>query len=260
MAITVFKNEGGNYKKAEGSGLENQVGWWNSIESADFDNDGDMDFIAGNLGLNYLYKAKPQEPFEIFARDFDNNGTNDIVLGFYAAGNLVPLRNLECTSNQIPGVLRKFPTNDLFAKATLKDVYGEENLKDALHYAATNFATCYIENTGNFTFKVHPLDNRAQLSSVNTIQIDDFNSDKNLDILIAGNLYEAEIRTPRNDASYGLLLKGDGRGNFVPVDMKESGVCVPGDVKGSARIKLANGKKGFLFAKNQDYLQLLVVQ
>lgn len=260
MAITVFKNDQSVFKKAEGTGLENHIGWWNTIKSADFDNDGDMDFIAGNLGLNYLYKASEQEPFEVFAKDFDNNGSNDIVLGFYSAGNLVPQRGLECTSNQIPGVLRKFPSNDLFAKATLKDVYGEENLKDALHYAATNFATCYIENTGNFTFKVHPLDNRAQVSSVNTIQIGDFNSDNNLDILIAGNMYSSEIRTPRNDASYGLLLKGDGKGNFVPVDMKESGVCIPGDVKTSAKIKLANGKTGFLFGKNQDKLQLLVVE
>ncbi|MBN2173158.1 MAG: VCBS repeat-containing protein, partial [Bacteroidales bacterium] len=260
MPITIFENDQGAFKIKNGTGLEDQVGWWSSIEYADFDNDGDMDFIAGNLGLNYKYKASPDEPFEIYAKDFDNNGTTDIVLGYYDTGNLVPVRGLECISNQIPSVLKKFPTNNLFAKATLKDIFGEENLQDALFYAATDFATCYIENTGDFTFKVHPLVNRAQLSSVNTIQIDDFNSDTFLDVLIAGNMYGSEIRTPRNDAGYGLLLTGDGKGNFIPVEMNESGVCVPGDVKGSKRIKLSGGKEGILFAKNQDYLQLLVVE
>ncbi len=258
MAITILKNENGEYIKSPNTGLENHIGWWNTINSADFDNDGDIDFVVGNLGLNYKYKATEKEPFEIYTKDFDDNGTLDIVLGYYDGGNLVPLRGRQCTSQQVPIIKEKFPTYELFGKATLKEVYGEKNMKGALHYAATNFASSYLENNGDGTFQIHPLPNRAQLSSVNTILIDDFNDDGDLDILIAGNLYGSEVETPRNDASYGLLLTGNGKGNFEPVDMKTSGVCVPDDVKASASIKLTNAKKGILFAKNQGELQLLI--
>ncbi|WP_299557360.1 FG-GAP-like repeat-containing protein [Seonamhaeicola sp.] len=260
MAITVFENNAGTYALKKETGLEKHVGWWNSISSADFDGDGDMDFIAGNLGLNYKYKATAQEPFEIYAKDFDDSGSLDIVLGYYDSGSLVPLRGRECSSNQMPFVKEKFKSYDLFGKATLTDVYGQENLEEALHYQATNFATSYIENLGDGTFNIRPLENKAQLSSINTIQIDDYNQDSFLDILIAGNLYGAEVETPRNDASYGLLLTGDGSGNFKAVEMFKSAICISGDVKRSALLKLTDNKQGILFAKNQGNLQLLTLE
>ncbi|WP_299557330.1 FG-GAP-like repeat-containing protein [Seonamhaeicola sp.] len=259
MALTVFENEGGYYSKKEKTGLESHVGWWNTIEHADFDKDGDIDFIVGNLGLNYKYKASPTEPFEIYAKDFDNNRVIDIVLGYYDSGNLVPLRGRECSSNQMPFVKEKFKNYDAFGRATLKDVYGEQNMANALNYKATNFASSYIENLGTGAFKIYPLPNMAQLSSVNTVEIGDFNNDEDLDILLAGNLYGSEVETPRNDASYGLLLLGDGKGHFNPVTMEQSGVCLSGDVKSSQSIKLKNEEKGIVFGKNQDALQILKI-
>ena len=110
-------------------GLSDETGWWNCLTSTDFDNDGDMDLVAGNLGLNYKYKAGKKYPFELFVKDFDNNGKPDLVFGYYNNDTLYPLHGLKSSSSQLPFIKQKFPTYDAFARATLSDVYGSDNLK-----------------------------------------------------------------------------------------------------------------------------------
>ncbi len=260
MPITVFYNTDNGFIKATDTGLENHTGWWNSINGADFDKDGDIDLIAGNLGLNYKYKSSPEAPFEIYTKDFDGNGSLDIVLGYYEEGNLFPLRGRECSSDQVPMIKQKFPTYDLFAKASLEEVYGPENMEGALHYAATDFATSYLENRGDGTFTSHPLPHLAQLSATNTIEIQDFDQDGHLDVLLAGNLYGAEVETPRSDAGYGLLLTGNGKGQFKPIPPSKSGLYIPGDVKDSEPIGISGKEMGYVFAKNGDALQLIMLK
>lgn len=260
MPIKVLLNESGKFiDRTVEYGLAQSTGWWFSVASADFDNDGDMDIMVGNLGLNYKYKASSTEPFEIYAKDFDGNQSLDIVLGYYNEGKLFPLRGRECTSNQMPFVKQKFASYDAFGKATLKEVYGDENIHNALHYKANTFATSYLENVNGQEFQIKPLHPMAQFSSVNSILIEDIDGDTNPDVILAGNMYGAEVETPRNDASYGLYLQADGKGGFIPFAPDKSGLLVEGDVKRASFIGLPNGQRGVIFGTNNDYLKLLKI-
>ncbi len=253
MGVHIYKYNTTNFEDFSTiSGLDKYTGWWYSIASADFDNDGDVDIVIGNHGLNNKYKTSSAEPFQVYTTDFDNNGIYDIVLGYYNEGSLFPLRGRECTSTQMPFIKNKFTSYDAFGKATLYDVYGLENLSSALHYQVNTFATTYFENKGNLQFDATPLDNMAQISSVKCQLIDDYDKDGHLDIVLAGNMYETEVETPRNDASYGLYLKGDGKGNFESVSPSMSGLYVIGDVKKSSFIELGDGGRCILFAINGD--------
>jgi len=256
MPITVFQNRDGILLKLDSPpGFENSDGWWFSIEKGDFDNDGDDDFIAGNLGLNYKYKTTVSEPFDVHYYDFDENGSKDVVLGYYNFGEKYPLRGFSCSSNQIPQLKTQIGQYDLFASMSLNDVYGTINLEQALHYEAYTFASSYIENLGNGTFKMHALPVAAQFSNINDIIVEDFNRDGFLDALIAGNLFVSEIETPRNDAGNGLLLLGDGTGKFDSINAKESGFFTPGDVK-SLELALTGNKAIIIVGNNNDHLQM----
>jgi len=260
MSPKILKNtEEGFQDITSSAGLENEIGWWNAIAAADFDGDGDMDLVAGNLGLNYKYKASAEKPFEVYAADFDDSGSIDIVLGYYDEDELFPLRGRQCSSDQMPFIKEKFPTYDSFGKATMTDVFGEEKLRKAINYKATNFATCYFENTGG-KFNKSELPIAAQISSVNDISVADFTNDGNLDLLLAGNNYGSEVETPRNDASYGLLLTGDGQGNFKAMASEESRLLIQGDVRHIKKINLkrdAGTQASILFIKNNDLIERL---
>ena len=254
MPITFFENQNGVFKKNSNL-IANSTGWWYSIEKADIDQDGDEDYFIGNLGLNYKYKASPDEPFEVHYDDFDNSGTKDIVLSYYNFGEQYPLRGRSCSSEQIPMLADKFPTYNTFAASNMEKVYGVENLANALHYSAQTFASVYIENQGNGAFKMTPLPNEAQVSSINDFVIQDFNGDKQDDVLLAGNLFTSEIETPRNDAGNGLLLLGDGRGNWTPMPPSKSGIYLAYDVKKIQALQSVNGSY-FLFGCNDDALKI----
>ena len=259
MPIKIIKNIGSEFVEGnQKSGLENQVGWWFSIATADFDKDGDMDFIVGNLGKNYKYKASTEEPFEVFVKDFDSNGSLDIVLSYHEKGKVFPLRGRECSSNQMPFIKEKFPSYHDFGVADMPTVYGEENLENALHYSANTFATSYIENLGNLKFKTYELEGIAQFSSVNSILVEDFNGDGNLDALLSGNLYQSEVETPRNDAGYGVLLEGNGKGQFTSRFPNESGLFVKGDVKNAMIVNTpSSDRKRIIFGKNDGVVQFI---
>jgi hypothetical protein len=257
MPIKVFKNMKTEFKEVSSEmGLNNDTtGWWWSIKEGDFDNDGDIDFIVGNNGLNYKYKATENETFDIYVNDFDNNKKEDIVLSYYSEGEQVPVRGRSCSSQQIPGIKKKFKNYNSFSEANLVDVYTKEALESSLHYQVKSFASIYLENKDG-QFIIHQLPIEAQLSSINQIIVDDYDNDGNLDALIAGNLYVSEVETPRNDASFGTLLKGNGKGDFVAIKPSESGVFIKGDTKNLAEITV-KGQKYIIVAKNDDYLQFI---
>ncbi|MEP4884172.1 VCBS repeat-containing protein [Maribacter dokdonensis] len=259
MPITIFENNNGNLAKVENENFTSSYGWWFSIEQGDFDNDGDLDYIAGNLGLNYKYKTSSDKPFDVYYNDFDANGNADIVLGYYNKEKHYPLRGFSCSSEQIPALKKKIVKYDAFASMELKDVYGEEKLKNSLHYSADTFASVYIENLGNGQFKITDLPNVAQLSNLNDMLVRDFNGDGTLDVLAIGNLYVSEIETPRNDAGTGLLLLGDGNGSFSAKRGSEIGFFADRDAK--KLVTLSNVQNDyFLVGNNNDVLQIFELQ
>ena len=258
MPITVLEYDGEVFtNKTQNLGLQETTGWWFSIKEGDFDRDGDMDFIAGNLGLNYKYQATDTATFDIYYNDFDRSGSKDIVLSYFNAGKEYPLRGRECSSQQMPGIKKKFENYASFSTATLEDVYTEKMLKEALHYQVKSFASVYIENDKG-DLKLQPLPKSAQISSIHQILVDDFDEDGMLDAVIAGNLHMAEVETPRNDAGIGLFLKGHGDGSFTAIEARKSGLYAPGDIKDAATI-IIKGAKHLVFAKNSDSLQFVRV-
>ncbi len=259
MPITVFKNNKGIFENiTKKLNLDDTTGWWFSIKEGDFDEDGDMDFIVGNLGLNYKYKANNKETFDVYFNDFDKNKTNDIVLSYFDEGEKFPVRGRQCSSQQIPAIKKKYKNYESFSTATLVDIYTEQDLEKSLHYQVKSFASIYLENKDG-EFMIHKLPNLAQVSNINQIIVKDFNKDKHLDFVIAGNLYGSEVETPRNDAGIGLLLNGDGKGNFEVIKGMNSGLYIPGDVKDMATIKIDN-EYYILAAKNDDFIQFIKVK
>ena len=255
MPFTILKNDGSGFKNVTADlGLENTTGWWFSIKTADMDQDGDPDFILGNLGLNYEYKASKDLPFHVFYYDFDNNGSGDLVLAQYQEEKLFPIRERKRSVEQVPLLEEKINTFSEFAKADVFEIYGEDNLKNSLHYEAKTFASSYVENKGNGKFVFHQLPIQAQFSTINDMIIDDFNNDGHLDILAAGNLYGAEVETVRADAGIGLLLIGNGQGDFSQLNYQESGFLLPFDVK---RLKTFNyqNSKVIVAGCNNDFYQ-----
>jgi hypothetical protein len=259
MPIVILKNEEGEFKDISASlGVEDSRGWWFSIEEGDFDKDGDMDYIVGNLGLNYKYKANENETFDIYFSDFDKNSKKDIVLSYYNKGEQFPVRGRQCSSQQIPAIKNKFKNYEAFSVATLEDVYTKDDLEKSLHYQIKSFASIYLENKPD-GFEFHALPNFAQISSINKILVEDYNKDGHMDAIIVGNLHASEVETPRSDAGVGLLLHGNGKGEFTPVTARESGLLVSGDVKDMMKINI-NGKDYLVAAKNQDALQFVKIQ
>jgi len=257
MPVCIYKNIHGKFTKTT---LEGTMGWWFSIQGADFDKDGDIDLVAGNMGLNCRYKASRDKTFDIYAADYDKDGKWDIVLSYYQGDKQFPLRGRECFVRQNPGIALKFPTYEGFGEATVSDIYTQKALDESLHLQAETFASCYFENDGKGNFKMHKLPNEAQLSSINDMIIEDFNKDGNLDILAAGNLFNMEIVTPRNDGSIGVYMEGDGKGNFKIKSADETGFFAPNDVKSMASVNLKTGEKLVLVGNNNGKLQIFKIK
>lgn len=255
MSVILLENNGHTLVDVSAQyGLDKQKGWWKSVEVADFDQDGDLDFVLGNNGLNYKYHATQKEPFHVYAHDFDKNGSMDIVLGYFNKGTLYPVRGRQCSSEQCPEIKEKFATYSAFGSADLKSVYGAD-LDLALHYTVTNFASVYIENKRADGLLVRKLPQQAQFSVVNAIVAEDIDVDGHLDLILSGNLHVSEVETPRNDASIGVVLKGNGDGTFAHWPVNETGYFTPGDVKDIALLK-QNNKLLILVANNDAAMQV----
>lgn len=250
MAPAVLINNNGNFDKK--TLINGTNGWWSAIEKLDIDNDGDEDYLLGNLGLNYKYKASVNEPFEVYYEDFDKNGSKDVVLSYYNQGEKYPLRGRSCSSQQIPEIKEKFPSYDIFASSNLEAVYGEEALDKALDYQAYQFANGWIENKGNGEFVFHQFPNELQISSINDFYIEDLDNDGYLDFISAGNKYDVEIETPRNDAGIGAVAFNQKGNGWKIQNCKESGLLAFKEVKHILPI-MANKKSGLLMISNNNY-------
>ena len=257
MKIHFFENSSNRFVDVSDKlGFKETVGWWYSINSIDIDKDGDNDYLVGNLGLNYKYKTSEKEPFEIYSNDFDVNGKLDIVLGYSENGKNYPVNGFDATVRQLPVMKLRYKGYEEFANATLQEIYGEQMLKASLHYKANTFASYWIENKGKGEFTMHKLPNWAQFSSINDM-VEIKYKDNSTAFIVAGNLYGSEVETPRNDASIGLVLLSDAKGEIKVVPPAESTLHIKGEVKVIRKIKLASGNDALLFAINNDSLKLI---
>lgn len=231
----------------------NTTGWWFSIDQGDFDGDGDMDYVLGNLGRNYKYQASPEAPFGIYADDFDNNNKSDIVLSYHNEGEEYPVRGRQCSSQQIPAIKVAYKDYNSFSTASMQDIFGDDMLDSSYHFQVEHFASVYLENKDGKLVR-HELPYEAQFSTINDWLVNDLNGDGNLDLVSVGGLYASEIETPRNDGGIGLVMLGDGQGNFAAQSMTESGLLIPYDAK---KIQLLDdGTKTIVVANNQGPLQV----
>ena len=262
MSITFLKNTGHSFVDITSStGIGQQVGWWNSLVAGDFDNDGDIDYIVGNLGLNSNYKGTPQEPMTLVAKDFDNNGLMDPLIFCYmndvdGSRKLFPMSTRDDMVSQMISVRKKFPTYKSFGLASMDVLLSADDKAGAIIAEATEMRSGYLENLGNGKFKITPLPLEAQTAPVFGMIAKDVDGDGNLDVLLTGNDYGMEPYSGRHDAFDGLMLKGDGKGNFLPVSLAQSGFFVRGDGKGLASLRGAKNEEIFIATQNQDSLLL----
>jgi hypothetical protein len=225
------------------------------IAAADVDRDGDMDYFAGNLGLNTQYKVSMNEPMAVTAKDFDMNGRLDPVCSYYVQGKSYPIYYRNLLLSQIPSLKNKFNTYDKYARATMNDIFPENSLKGAYRKECTYFESSYIENLGKGSFKIHSLPVEAQTSPVFGIVTDDFNEDGYTDALLTGNSYSSNLYTGQYDAFTGLFLEGNGKNEFTPVTSSKSGFFVHGDGKSLSSLTMKNGDRLILAAQNSDSLK-----
>ncbi|RTE54184.1 RNA-binding protein [Arenibacter aquaticus] len=252
MAIQFFENQNAKLVNSSGKiGLTYTSGWWNSINGGDFDNDGDMDYILGNIGLNTKYSVSANEPLTVYAMDYDNNGSLDPIMSSYNNGNEYPVHSRDDLIKQIPQMKKKFPDYDSYAHATMADVLSNQEKASSYIAKAFLFASVYLQNNGNGKFEIKSLPMQAQIAPVYGILINDYDRDGYLDVLLSGNNYGTEVGVGRHDASKGVFLKGDGKGHFKSVPSRESGLWLNGDNRGAVSIKV-NDRQAYLFGRNSN--------
>ena len=255
MSIRFFQNSNGElHEVTDTTGLNNTHGWWNSINAGDFDNDGDIDYVLGNLGLNARVKASAKEPLCIYANDYDNNGRIDPVMCYYIEGENYLAHSRNDLIDQINPMRGRFRTYNDYAEATFDKSFLKEELEDAYVVKSETFANSYLENLGNGKFELSELPRQAQTAPMYGSIVDDIDEDGNLDILAVGNFYSGEVFSGQYDASIGWLLQGNGNGDFEAIDVSESGFFVSGDAKSMVRLDI-NGKESFVSAQNNGVLK-----
>ncbi len=253
MKIRFFENSGNSFTEiTEQCGPKDTEGWWNTIISDDFDNDGDQDYILGNFGLNSRIKVSPAEPATIYARDFDNNGSVDAVMCYFIQGKSYPFYSKNDLQDQMSFIEKKFPTYESFARASITDIFSPQELSEALVLKASVFASCYLENKGNNKFELSPLPREVQFSPIYAIKSGDLNNDGKKDILLGGNFSGTRIKFGESDAGKGLLLSGNGRGQFSVLNDLRSGFMIRGEIRDIQDVMLSSGESILVFALNND--------
>jgi len=265
MPVGLYKNNGGRLINVNAAaGLSQMNGMWRSLIAADVDNDGDMDLVAGNLGLNCDYRVSVTAPMQLFATDLDGNGSIDPLLFYHIKSEdgkryAYPAISRGRLADQVPSIKKQFLLNRDYAHANYDGIFKGKSPGKIVQLQCDETRTCFLENTGNGKFVKHALPLAAQFAPVNAIICDDLDSDGIKDLLLAGNEYQAEVMTGRYDASYGCFLQGSRNKIFSPVSPASSGFVLSGEVKDMELVRLANGNRIVLAAVNNDSMRVFKV-
>lgn len=256
MSIHVYEMvDGVLSEKTTAYGLSEFVGWWNTLELVDIDDDGDLDILAGNLGLNSRYRATKTSPISIYADDFNRDGRLDAIMSYLQEGKEYIIPDKMTLSKQINSIKKKFVKNIDYAEATISDVIPQDLLNKAYKLSANHFETSlFINQGGQFEFRRLPIE--AQFASVNAIEVFDFNEDGILDVLFGGNSFAPEVLTGRYDAQSTVLLHGMGSGNFMPMNQSITGLGNNGVVNDISSLNF-DGEVHFLLLKNNSAAELV---
>ncbi|RYY23956.1 MAG: hypothetical protein EOO04_13655 [Chitinophagaceae bacterium] len=248
--LAAYINDKGKFSKKE---LSDKKGWWNFMLPCDVDNDGDLDIIAGNLGLNSRLKASEQEPVNMYYYDFDGNARKEQLLTYYLNQKQIPFASIAELNKQIPVIRKKFLYAGDFAKAALPDIFGADKLKAATVFEANYFSNAILINDGSvngfpkFTLKSLPWE--AQLTSFRDAVIVNANDDNLPDILLVGNYFESNTEMGRYDGDFGTLLINKGGGSFNSEPL--NGISVKGQVRHVKALR-ANDQQYFIMVRNND--------
>jgi hypothetical protein len=259
MSIEFYENQNGTFSSSsQNTGLSHTSGWWNSINGGDFDNDGDIDYIVGNLGLNSKHKASKEEPLSIYALDYDKNGTIDPIMTSFNKGKEYPVHSRDDLIKQVPSLKKKFPDYTSYAQATIDEVLTAQEKSSAYSAKVFEFASSILINQGDGKFELKSLPMWAQIAPIYGILISDFDKDGNLDVLVSGNDHGTEVGIGRYDASKGMFLKGTGTGDFTPLPLSESGLLIDGNSRGAISINV-NNELIYVFGSNNGNLKSYIV-
>jgi hypothetical protein len=233
MPVSVFINNNGKLQdETDKYFKEKHSGWWNTIKTGDFNGDRKPDLIVGNAGLNTQFRISSKEPAEMYFKDFDNNGSIDPFFCFYIQGKSFPYVTRDEMLEQIGSLRSRFPTFKSYADISLSDIFKQEDLNKAGHLVANRMeTTCYLSNSSNDKFDVTSLPLEAQFSPIYAVEILDYDKDGSDDLLLCGNNSNTKLRLGKSDANYGVLLKGNGKGEFRYVNQGQSGLKITGDVR-----------------------------
>jgi hypothetical protein len=257
-AITHFHNTGKAFENVtDKSGLAGITGWWSALTVADVNGDGRVDLVAGNIGLNTKYHASEKEPAVLFSGDFDGSGSTRIVEAHYENGGLYPTRGRSKLAYAFPWLTKKFPTFKAYAKATVSDIFGAEKLAAVQKLTATELASGVFFQQSNGTFKFQPLPRYAQIAPINAIVARDLDGDTQVDLYCVGNNFSPEPNTGRFDGGLGVMLKGNGKGDFTPLTPAQSGLSVTGDARAAVALPLGATKKTALLVARCEGPMLL---
>ena len=257
MPIRIFHNQNNTLKEVTATdGLDKTNGWWNRMTIADVNNDGYPDIIAANHGLNSLFKATAQKPVRLYAGDFGNNGTIEQILTCYNGDSAYPMLLRHDLVAVLPYLKKKYLKYADYKEQTIEDIFTKEQLSQSVTSAAYSMQSTVFINNKNGTFSSRPLPMQVQLSPMYGIAAEDFDKDGNVDILIGGNFYQSQPQVGIYDASYGVLLKGNGKGNFAALPAQQSGINIRGAVRDMKVVKVGK-KKMAIVTKNNDSMQLI---
>lgn len=254
MSPQVYKNHEGELKRMDIPAFAGLSGWWNSLLGADFDQDGDIDYVAGNLGLNSRYRADSLSPLQLIVNDFNQDKRIDAILAYEQHGVTYPVHPRDDLLRQLNHLKRKYPSYVSFAEAGIEDIFSPEELKSASKLESREMRSCYFENLGDFNFAIKVLPIEAQLGPLYGMLSGDFNQDSYPDLLLTGNSYAPEVISGPYDAMKGVLLIGDGQGSFTSISSEKSGFWVEEDAKALTHVKLNDGSELILASQNNGEL------